>query len=386
MDVRLMLPVKLVPTPEQHAALLATVERFNVACDWLGGIVFAERCANKVALQKLAYYDVRSRFGLAAQLSIRAISKTVEAYKRDKTIRPRFRPHGAVPYDERIMSWKGVEHVSLLTLEGRVLIPTVLAPYQVARLDRRRGQADLVYRDGTFYLYVTVEADEPPPTDVPDYLGVDLGIVNLAVDSDGTSYSGEAVEQKRRVYTHRRHNLQRKQTRAARRKLRALRRRQSRYQRDINHIISKRVVASAKDTRRGIALEDLRGIRSRTEPTVRRRQRARHSNWAFAQLRSCIEYKAKLAGLPVVLVDARNTSRTCLACGHVDKANRPTQACFRCVACGFAGLADHCAARVIAARARAEVMQPNVGGLPTAGKVVAVVSMGRSRERQAPEL
>src|ERR671934_3104790 len=122
MDVRLTLPVKLVPTPEQHAALLATVERFNVACDWLGGIVFAERSANKVQLQKIAYYDVRSRFGLAAQLSIRAISKTVEAYKRDRSIQPRFRPDGAVPYDERIMSWKGLEHVSLLTLEGRAII------------------------------------------------------------------------------------------------------------------------------------------------------------------------------------------------------------------------------------------------------------------------
>src|SRR5918911_4039308 len=158
MQVRLTLPVKLVPSAEQVASLLATVERFNAACDWLGGVAFRERCANKVVLQKLAYYDVRARFGLAAQLSIRAISKTVEAYKRDRTIRPRFRPHGAVPYDERIMSWKGLEHVSLLGLDGRVLVPVVLAPYQAARIDRRRGQADLVYRDGTFYLYVTVEA------------------------------------------------------------------------------------------------------------------------------------------------------------------------------------------------------------------------------------
>jgi putative transposase len=191
--VRLTLPVKLAPTSQQAQALLTSVDRFNAACDWLGGIAFRERCANKVALQKLAYYDVRSRFGLAAQLSIRAIGKTVEAYKRDKTRRPRFRPHGAVPYDERIMSWKGVEHVSLLTLEGRAIIPVVLAPYQAGRLDRRRGQADLVYRDGMFYLYVTVDVAEPRVPDVPDYLGVDLGIVNLAADSDGNTYAGGLV-------------------------------------------------------------------------------------------------------------------------------------------------------------------------------------------------
>lgn len=393
--MRLTLPVKLAPTAEQAACLLATVERFNAACDWLGGVAFRERCANKVVLQKLAYYDVRARFGLAAQFSIRAISKTVEAYKRDQTIQPHFRRHGAVPYDDRIMSWKGVEHVSLLTLAGRAIISVVLAPYQVARIDRRQGQADLVYRDGTFYLYATVDVPEPPPAEVPDYLGVDLGIVNIAVDSDGTTYSGEPVERQRRVHAHRRRNLQRKQTRAAKRKLRRLRRRQSRYQADINHVISKAVVSTAKGTGRGIALEVLGGIRERV--SVRTRQRARHSNWAFAQLRACIEYKAKLAGVAVVLVDARNTSRTCLACGHVDKANRPTQARFRCVRCGFSGLADHCAARVIAARARAAVMQPNVGlrgphsvlgdrmGSPP-GKVVAVVSMSRSGERQAPEL
>ena len=240
LTVRLTLPVKLAPTPEQASALLSTVERFNAACDWLAGVAFGERCANKVALQKIAYYETRERFGLAAQLSIRAIGKTVEAYKPDKTIRPRFRPHGAVPYDERIMSWKSIERVSLLTLDGRAVIPVVLAPYQAARLDRQRGQADLVYRAGTFYLYVTVEVPEPPVQDVPDYLGVDLGIVNLAVDP-------------------------------------------------------------------------------------------------------------------------RNTSRTCLACGHVDKANRLRQALFRCTRCAFSGAADHCAARVIAARARAAVMRPNVG-------------------------
>ena len=82
--------------------------------------------------RSLAYYDVRSRFGLAAQLSIRAISKTVEAYKRVTTIRPRFRRHGAVPYDLRIRSWKGIEDVRLVTLDARAVIPVVLAPYQAA--------------------------------------------------------------------------------------------------------------------------------------------------------------------------------------------------------------------------------------------------------------
>ena len=72
-----------------------------------------------------------------------------------------------------------------------------------------------------------------------------------------------------------------------------------------------------------------------------------------AQLRSFIEYKAALVGVIVVAVDPRNTSRTCPACGHVDKANRVSQSRFLCAQCGCAGLADHFAAVEISRRASA---------------------------------
>ena len=355
--MKLTLPVKLAPDTSQHRALLETMRRFNAACDAIAGVAFRERRANKVALQKLVYYDIRSRFGLSAQLTIRAISKTVEAYKRDRSVQPHFRPDGAVQYDERIMSWKGVEAVSLLTLAGRQVVPIRLGEYQAARIDRRRGQADLVLRNGVFYLFVTIDTPEPPEGEVPDYLGVDLGIVNLAVDSDSETFSGQEVEDTRRKFQYRCRNLQRKQTRPARRKLRRISGRQKRFQRNTNHVISKRLVRHAKDTQRGIALEDLQGIRQNGK-RFRRRQRSRQSNWSFFQLRGFIQYKARLAGVPVVLVDPRDTSRTCPECGFVDKANRISQSRFVCVSCGFAGPADHVAARNI--RAKAVVMQPMV--------------------------
>lgn len=329
MGMKQTIVVKLAPTADQHRALLATMERFNQACDHIAEVAFERRLANKIALQKLVYYEIRKRFGLSSQLTVRAIAKVVEAYKRDRSVRPGFRPHGAVCYDQRIMSWRGVEEVSLLTLDGRELIPVRFGAYQAARLDRRQGQADLVLKDGVFYLYVTIDTPQPPPGEPDDYLGLDLGIVNL----------------------------QRKATKAARRKLRQLGRRRSRYQRNENHRISKTVVRNAIGTQRGIALEDLKGIRDRV--TVTRRQRARHGNWSFNQLRSFIDYKAKLHGVRVVAVDPRNTSRTCPDCGHCAKANRPTRNRFRCQACGLAAPADQIAARNI--RARAAVMRPNEG-------------------------
>jgi putative transposase len=356
--MKLTLAVKLAPSPEQHATLVATLERFNAACNAIAEVAFREHLANKIALQKIVYYAVRERFGLSSQMTVRAIAKVVEAYKRDTTIRPTFRSRGALPYDERIMSWKGPEHVSVLALDGRQLVACRFGRYQQARRERLRGQADLVLRDGALYLYATLEVADVPTSDVDDFLGVDLGIVNIATDSDATVYTGASVEHQRRTFAHRRRNLQRRRTRSATRKLQSLRRKQARFQRDSNHCISKALVRTAKDTGRGIALEDLQGIRERV--SVRRRQRARHANWAFAQLSAFVQYKAASAGVPVMLVDPRHTSQTCLVCGHVDRANRPSQARFECIVCAFAGPADAVAACVISARARAAVMRPNV--------------------------
>ncbi len=184
--VKLMLAVKLGPSANQHTSLLQTMERFNSACDGIAEVAFREKTANKIRLQRLVYGQIRDRFGLSSQMAIRAISKVCEAYKRDKTIRPRFRPHGAVPYDQRIMSWKAPDRVSLLTLGGREVMPYRFVEYQRARMDRIRGQADLILRRNAFYLYCTVDAPEAPAGEIQDFLGVDLGIVRRSRRSSPT--------------------------------------------------------------------------------------------------------------------------------------------------------------------------------------------------------
>src|SRR6185437_12857394 len=121
--------VKLAPTPAHHAALLRTLETFNAACNAIAAVAFAERCANKIELQRLVYYDIREQFGLSSQMTIRAISKVSEAYKRDRSKQPHFRPHGAMVYDERICSFPRIDRVSLLTLDGRVEMPFRFGAY-----------------------------------------------------------------------------------------------------------------------------------------------------------------------------------------------------------------------------------------------------------------
>ena len=127
------LMVKLGPSPEQHKMLCETMKRFNEACNHIAETVFALHSANKVEIHKTVYYPVRDQFGLSSQLTIRAISKVCEAYKRDKSIKPEFRLDGAIVYDQRILSWKGLEKVSLITLQGRQTIPVKLGEYQKAR-------------------------------------------------------------------------------------------------------------------------------------------------------------------------------------------------------------------------------------------------------------
>ena len=356
--MKLTMMLKLQTTSEQHDALLRTMEAFNRACNCVADKAFAAGTANKYRLQKLVYHDIRKTYGLSSQMAIRVIAKVCEAYKRDRSVKPTFALHGAMVYDQRILSWKGPDRASILTLAGRIVVPYVVGAYQQERLAAYgvRGQADLIYRDGVFYLAVVIDLPEPPEFDPTGWLGVDLGIVNIATDSDGEVFSGGKVNGLRKRYAKLRARLQSKGTRSAKRLLRKRRRKEARFARDVNHTISKRLVAKALDTARGIALEDLTGIRERV--TVRKAQRRVHDSWSFYQLRTFLEYKARLAGVPVLPVDPRNTSRTCPMCGTIDKRNRPTQARFLCIECGFAGPADTIAAGNIACRAG--VMRPHV--------------------------
>src|SRR3954469_25525591 len=119
----LTVQVQLVPDVTHAARLEATVERFNEAADWLAGEAFAIQVSNKIHLQKTHYGLLRERFGLSAQMAVRCIAQVCEACRRDKAIRPRFRKHAAMPFDQRMMSFKGADRVSLLTLGGRAVVP-----------------------------------------------------------------------------------------------------------------------------------------------------------------------------------------------------------------------------------------------------------------------
>lgn len=352
--------VKLLPSESQREALEATLRRVNEACDYASGVAWETKTFSKFGLQRLAYGDIKERFGLTAQVVVRLLAKVGDSYRLDKRKQRTYRPLGAIAYDDRILRWYDDE-VSIWTVaeKSRQRIPYVCDKRTRALLESRRGESDLVYRGGKWYLFAGVEVEEPPIGTPEDWLGVDLGIVNLATDSDGETHTGEKVEKSRKRYERIRSKLQKAGTKSAKRHLKKLSGRERRFKKDVNHCLSKSVVSKAKESDRGVAIEDLEGIRARTGKRLRRSQRSRHGKWAFGELRAFVTYKSRLAGVALVCVDPAYTSQMCSECGHCEKANRRSRDDFRCKSCGHTAPADHNAATNIS---RASVMVPIAAG------------------------
>jgi putative transposase len=388
-NVKQVVQVRLLPTPEQTSALGDTLRACNTAASWLSERMHTDQVFRKFDVQKRLYTELRERFGLAAQPAIRVIAKTVDAYttlranlkagnygppgsdqRRKVEDTPiRFRPHAAQPFDARCLSWQlgGAGRdgtVSIWTVAGRLRnVRLVGNPRHLALLRSLPaiGETDLLHRDGVWLLHAVVDSPEAARQEPANgFLGVDLGIVNIATTSDGDRFCGSRLNRYRERQNRIRKRLQAKKTSSARRLLKKRRRKEARFTADVNHRISKNIVAEAERTGRGIAVEELTGIRARVR--LRKPQRATLHSWAFAQLGQFLTYKAQRAGVVVVRVDPAYTSQTCHACGHVDKRNRRGQAVFQCGRCDFVGHADHNAAHNIAARGVVrwgEVMRPD---------------------------
>jgi putative transposase len=359
--LKLISSVKLSTNQGSFAALQDTMQEANRCCNWLSQQAWNAQVFAQFKIHKMFYASARERFPkLASQTVVRCIAKVSDSYKLDKRRKRSYRLNGSIAYDLRILRWYiGKQFVSIWTTSGRLKLPYQAGERQRGLLKTQQGESDLMLFRGAFYLAATCNVDEPSQEDVQDVIGCDLGVANVLTDSSGKHYSGSTVKSVRHRHRRLRNKLQKKGTKSARRRLKALAGKETRFAKDTNHVISKRLVAEAQGTKQAIALEHLKGIRLRI--TVRRKQRAALHSWAFFQLRAFIAYKSKQAGVPVVFVDPRNTSRGCSQCGYIAKANRPSQSKFSCRVCGFTAHADVNAAWNIRALGRTAIVnQPNV--------------------------
>jgi putative transposase len=392
---------KLKVSQSQAAKLDATLEAFGQALNWVNQNT-PEKVANAVKLQSLCYREIRARFDLSSNLAQQVCRRLAGARKvaQQKNRPVKAFKGGFATYDARIFSFREKDWtVSLTTVEGRERFELAIGRYQRERLAGSNPKsATLVKRkDGSYSIQICVEAEPSPPQRTGRVLGVDLGRTDIAHTSEGDNWNGQQLNRIRDHYSKLRAALQRKAskgTRSSRRRCRQLLQRLSGKERRfqsrqrcvaktwVNHRISKAIVSRAKTTNSAIALEDLTGIRKRVNQQPRSKaERRRANSWAFYQLRQFLEYKARAAGVSLILVPPAYTSQTCHRCLHIHpeqgKSYRSGKS-FKCGHCGWEGDADLNGANVIALLG-AVVNQPRGSGL-----FCSLVEQSRLRATESP--
>jgi putative transposase len=381
--------LKLHTTLEQFAALRATQLAYRDALNSVSQYAFAHgKMSNRVALQDGTYDEVRARFHLPSQMAcsvprqVGATYKTLwakvkqnAAQRKVGMTKKRYKgldqpPKYASPtltYQHRKdYSFKTDNRLSILTLEGRAIIPYTGYSHHVALLQEGThiGAAKLWYDKSSkhFYLLVSLEIEraDPTPETHTGIAGVDVGVRYLAVTAssrgDRSFHPGKNVVPKANHYVRLRKRLQQKGTRSATRRLIAISGRERRLKADANHVVSKRIVTRHPHSL--IGLEHLTDIRERTRrkkgkkaSKKQRKANAAYSKWSFAELQGMIAYKALLQDSMAIKVDAHYTSKACPMCGHTCDANRPKSGLlFVCQHCHYTLHADLVGARNIMMR------------------------------------
>ena len=381
--------LKLQTTSGQFQALRATQMAYRDALNAVSRYAFEHgKMSNQRTLQREMYAEIRAKYHLPAQMAcnvprqVGATYKTLwtkvkqnAAHRQAGRTKKRYKGLDKPPkYVSPTLTYnyhhdyslKEDAQVSILTLEGRVIVPYTGYSPHVALLGEGAhiGAARLWYDKPKkqFYLLLSLEMAraEPTPQDHAHVVGVDVGQRYLAVSTDTEQhshfYSGKAVRAKADHYARLRKRLQKKGTRSATRRMIVISGRERRLKQDRNHRISRRIVDAHPQSI--IGLEDLTHIREHPKrkhgkkATKKQRRANRHaSHWAFAELHSYIAYKALLTGSMAVKVDAHYTSQACPRCGYTSDANRPNKGLlFVCQSCHSILHADLVGARNIALR------------------------------------
>jgi len=334
-------------TSEQRAILDENMARMSEAQNFAVSSCYEHKETNTFRMHHVNYTILRERFGLPAQLAVvankYACAAAKTALRKKRSRQPKF-SGTSIHYDTRsstINLNKGI--ASLLTKEGRIKLTFSIPKYFQRYTDWDAKGSNLVKcRDGKFRLMISVEKATAESNKKGKVLGVDRGINNLIATSDGWLYDSAHVFSVKKKYVGLRSRLQSKGTRSASRHLSKVRGREQRFMRDVNHVVSRRLIDSVGEN--GVViLEKLKGI---GEARHRRKQNWLFSNWAFYQLEQFLLYKGEEAGVAIEFVRAKDTSRTCSACGNMDRGQRQGST-FSCKACGIILHADLNASRNI---------------------------------------
>lgn len=411
--------VQLNPTPEQAVALHETLTQFTRAFNYVCVYGWHQQQKNGVALHHATYYQTKALCpALVSDLLIAARVKATEAVKSALTWKvkkqqaypkkvaqaekygqplPVFKPvrcpqskQCSVRYNEKtfVLNWQA-QTVRLSTTGGRMSIPFTVPAYSARYHGYSPCTADLVYKRGKFYLHIVVSVPEPQFSRTESVIGIDLGLSRPAVTSTRHFLGSKRWKEIDRRRFRLKRKLQSKGTKSAKRHLKKVSKKQQRFHRDCDHVLSKRIVQHATPGST-IVLENLSGIRDssrmgRGKANKNVDNKRRLHSWTFAQLSGFIGYKAQERGIAVERIDPRHTSQTCSRCGYQARNNRRSQSVFHCRSCGYQLHADLNAAYNIREKYLASLAQDGtsvLSGLPVSTPIVPALSS----QGQAPAL
>jgi hypothetical protein len=218
--VKIVTQVKLIPEADQASALSATLRTVNDLANWVSDVAFARDVPREYELRKHTYARLKAS-GLGAQAAQHVIKKVRDAYttlhaniragnlgKKDSKRRRKaeskpitFRPEAAQPYDDRCLSWQyDRQTVSIWTEAGRLENVRFVCSADALKVlqQYRRGESDLIERGGVFYPIATCEVPEAETYEPDGFIGVDLGIVNIATTSTGYQAAGRGLNRYRK--------------------------------------------------------------------------------------------------------------------------------------------------------------------------------------------
>jgi IS605 OrfB family transposase len=369
-----VIQIQLHTTSEQSALLTETVKQFTHVYNSVCRYGWESHEKNGVKLHHATYYSLREAFphlnaNVLIQARIKAtetlksaftwqekhkakhLKKVAQAQKQGKpepACKPVKCPQSvwcALRYNERTYTLNWTKQVvTLSTVEGRTVIPFTVPDYCRKYLGNPNTTADLMLKKGKWYLHVVVSIPEPAVIHNNAVIGIDLGLNRPAVTSTRHFLGSKRWKEIDRRTFRLKRKLQSKGTKSAKRHLKKLAQKQTRFHRDCDHVLSKQIVNSTP-TGATLVLENLTNIRDtskmgRGKGNKNVENKRKLHSWTFAQLYDFLAYKGQERGIRVEKIDPRHTSQRCSRCGHQARNNRRSQSLFLCRQCKYCLHAD----------------------------------------------
>ena len=324
---------------ENNKVLIELSKTYSQAITFITEEGYNNNISNRYQLHHLVYYKTKDRFNLPSQYLINAIrisSQTLKSIKSNKGSKPKYKEYMPLDFDRKsfTFSFKNVR-ITTNNKRMRMDIPIEIPEYYWKYLDWNYQIARLIYdkKKNRTYLHITFSRNLREISSTNDFIGIDLGINNIAVTSNKQFFNSNKIKKIKSKFKYLRSRLQSKGTKSSKRLLKKISGREKRFMRQSNHEISKEILKTCKpgDT---IVLEKLKGIRN----NKRGKNNYWLNSWSYFQLQQFIEYKSNLNGINIIYIHPRNTSKTCSKCFSLN--TKRINSYFECLNCNYKLNAD----------------------------------------------